>query len=450
MRVIELNENTLFNIMILGKTLKRLDFSNLGLLELDDEVISKLPNLEKLDLSHNDLTEDGLPRSLSHLENLLDLAIDHNKISNIPRVIQRMKGLSRLKLSWNHLKCVDGLERLKRLTQLVLDNNEIVAVTRGMYRNLKSLEYFHCSKNKINEVPADIRSWQHLRDLNLSNNELISLPPEVFLLVRIDVLNASSNKICRLPSLIVKGKVKRMLSLVDLSDNKIVKFPDFLLMMTSKLDLSKNRIRNLPGGVIKKLDYATKQELCVDKNPISNPPRDVCESGIRSIIQYFQEVWAEITVHQGLKVLVMGEQSAGKTSLIQTVVDGQSRLTDRGTHTACTDLYETEYDLDDKGPTGKKLHMALWDFGGHPCYSYPHHMFLHQPSLCLIVFDMATYKAEDFPTVIGKWIDWVIALNNRLNILLVGAHADKVCPYIITRISKRQMSKSFASQWLNP
>ena len=426
MRVIDLNEDTLENIKQMGESLKRLDMSHVSLKALEEDFIKRLHQLERLDVSHNSLTEDGLPASLGQLNHLVELSIHNNQIGNVPKVIQKLKSLQRLKLGRNKITSIEGLEKLRKLTMLILDNNDIETFTKALYSSLRRLEYFHCSGNKIRDVPPEVRLWRHLKDLNLSHNELTYLPPEVFLLPRVDVLNASSNKISRLPSLTVKGKVKRMLALVDLSDNLIVKFPDYLLMMTQKLDLSRNRIRTIPGAIIKKLDYATKQVLCMDENPLSNPPRDICECGIRSIIQYFQEVRAEMKVYQGLKVLVLGETKAGKTSLIQTMVDGQSRLTDKEERTVLIDLYEAEYDLDNEGPMGRKLQLALWDFSGNPAYLYPAGMFLHQPSLAMVVFNMATYKAEHFHSTIGQWIDWIIVRKNKMVMLLVGTHADKV------------------------
>ena len=425
-RVIEMNDDAIDNISQVGESLKRLDLSNLNLRTIDDDIIKKLSVLERLDVSRNALTEESFPNTVTNMDNLIELSAQENCIGAIPKVVQKLTNLARLKLGRNQLKAADGLEKMRKLTMLILDDNQIEGFSRGVYNNLKKLEYLHCSNNRIRDIPSEVRLLRHLKDIDVSKNELTYLPPEIFLLPRMDVLNASFNRIARLPSMMMKGKVKRMVASIDLSNNLLVKFPEYLLMMTTKLDLSKNRIRNIPGAIIKKLGYETNQQLWVDDNPLSNPPKDVCECGIKSIIQFFQEVQGEKKVHQGLKVLVVGGPRAGKTSLVQTIVDQQSRLTDKGDRTVGVDLYEAEYDVDNDDPMGQKLQLSLWDFSGDPSYMYPHYVFLNHPSLVMVVFNMATYKAEQFQKDIGRWIDWTIVKQNRLVMIAVGTNADKI------------------------
>ena len=64
-------------------------------------------------------------------------------------------------------------------------------------------------------------------------------------------------------------------------------------------------IQVIPGNLIKKLDWDTDQQLNVSENPLTQPPLDVCECGLRSIMQYFQEAKSDMKVYQGLKVSAM-------------------------------------------------------------------------------------------------------------------------------------------------
>jgi hypothetical protein len=63
-------------------------------------------------------------------------------------------------------------------------------------------------------------------------------------------------------------------------------------------------VQVIPSNLIKKLDWGTEQQLNVGENPLSNPPLEVCECGLRSIMQYFQEAKTDMKVYQGLKVRV--------------------------------------------------------------------------------------------------------------------------------------------------
>ena len=65
-----------------------------------------------------------------------------------------------------------------------------------------------------------------------------------------------------------------------------------LLLLLQVLDWSK----------MKKVDLSRKQELFVDGNPLTYPPVDVCECGLKSMMRYFQETQANVKVYQGVKV----------------------------------------------------------------------------------------------------------------------------------------------------
>ena len=302
LRVIDLNEETVAQIARLSGSLRRLDMSALRLVRLNEDFVASLERLERLDLSHNRLNDEAFPANFQKLKHLHELNVHDNKLTALPKGVKRLKDLSRLKIGHNKLTATDGIERLKRLQILMLENNNIESVPREVFTNLRKLEIMHCAHNNIRDIPADIRFLRHLKDLDLAGNKLISLPPDLFLLPRLEVLNASNNKISRVPTINIKGRLNRKLVSIDLSDNTLVKFPEHLLFMTEKLDLCRNKIKSIPLSVLKKMDPGTEQELLISDNPLVNPPLDVADCGIRSIVQYFQEAKMDIKMYQGIKV----------------------------------------------------------------------------------------------------------------------------------------------------
>ena len=74
----------------------------------------------------------------------------------------------------------------------------------------------------------------------------------------------------------------------------------------------------------------------------------------------------------------------------------------------------------------KSLYMNIWDFCGHPFYLFPHYMFFEQPAIAILTFNMHAYRAEHFDEMISSWFDWMIAKTNKICVLLVGTHADKL------------------------
>jgi Leucine-rich repeat (LRR) protein len=301
-RVIDLNKSAYDGIMDSASTIKRIDLSELQLSKLQEDFIACLKELEKLDLAFNKLNDESFPNSFKKLEKLIELNLENNNITVLPPVLKRAKELKRLKLGYNKLATTEGLTKFKKLQILLLDGNQLESVPRDLYNQLKRLEILHMSKNHIKDIHIDVRYLRFLKDIDISGNKLTSLPSELLLLPRLEILNASNNQISRIPSFNVKGRGERKIERVDISNNVLLKFPEHLLSMTSKLDICKNRIKTIPGSSLKKLDISSGQELLMHDNPLVSPPLDICECGIRSIIQYFQEAKAEMKSYQGIKV----------------------------------------------------------------------------------------------------------------------------------------------------
>ncbi|GFN91558.1 malignant fibrous histiocytoma-amplified sequence 1-like protein [Plakobranchus ocellatus] len=195
-----------------------------------------------------------------------------------------------------------------------------------------------------------------------------------------------------------------------------------------------------------KLDVSTQQQLVVDDNPLGYPPADVCCSGLKTVISFFQESQTEIKVYQGVKVLIVGPYGSGKTSLVQTLVDQQPRMSEEIQDTSGgIDTYEMAFDLEEaetlEGRPGKSLELSIWDFCGHPFYMYPHYVFFEQPTITILTFNMAAYKPEAFEDQIGCWFDWMIAKTNKIVVILVGTQCDQLNKAQITKVTREVRAK---------
>ena len=93
-------------------------------------------------------------------------------------------------------------------------------------------------------------------------------------------------------------------------------------------------------------------------------------------MQYLQEARSEMKVHQGLKVLVVGSYMAGKTSLVHSLVDQQSRLVEEKDRTVGVDHYDTAFEVEEGEPLGRSLQLTILDFSGHSNYLFSHYTFL--------------------------------------------------------------------------
>lgn len=428
LRLFDVTKDTLENVQKLSDTLKRLLVSGLKLKTVPDTLVSHLRQLQKLDLGNNAIADGGFPNSMKELENLIDINLSGNRLTRLPACIKKMKNLSRLNLSNNNVEDVHGMDRLLKMQILVLDNNRLSSIFKDI-SHMKRLEVLHCSHNNIREIGPEIKQLKALQELDLSDNKILVLPVDLFMLPNLQSFNANHNRVSKVPTFTVKTHSRNLVSQIDLSENAISKFPGHLLFMSTKLDLSSNKIKVMNWSSMKRLDYATEKQLNVDGNPLSYPPADVCGCGLRSMIQFFQESQADVKVYQGVKVLVLGSHRSGKTSLVQSLVDQQARRSEE-TYDAAVGIvsYETTFDYatEDDNTPGKSLQLAIWDFCGHPFYSYPHYLFFEQTAITILTFNMKTYTGDKFYEMIGWWFDWMIAKTNTLAVVLVGTHCDQI------------------------
>lgn len=157
------------------------------------EGISKLPNLEALDLSNNKFSYEGLKgisETLPKLENLttLNLAknyIDFKDIKYIAKGIKNLKNLACLKLSKNHIgskgsKYISkAIKCLKHLSVLELSENHLgskgIEYIANAIKNLKKISKLDISDNYINpdgskHISKILKELENLESLNLSGN----------------------------------------------------------------------------------------------------------------------------------------------------------------------------------------------------------------------------------------------------------------------------------------
>ncbi|KAL8598916.1 hypothetical protein ACOMHN_015495 [Nucella lapillus] len=425
-RLLDVSKESLDNLKQVAASIKRLLAPGLQLKTVPDTLITYLCRLERLDLADNRLTDSSFPEAMRSLDRLSELNLAQNQLTRIPPCLRRMRNLVRLNVSHNQLETVTGLERLKKLQFLVLDHNKLSAVFREL-SSLRKLEMLQCGTNLLRDVPRDVRTLRQLKDLDLSNNRILLLPTDIFRLPRLEFLNASQNQVSKIPSFSVKVQTRHSLSCLDLSDNLLVKFPGHLMHLARKLDLSANKIRTLSWATFKKLDDV-EQEVILDNNPLVYPPPEVCLSGLKTIVRFFQESQADVKTYQGVKVLVLGSQQSGKSSLVYSLVDQQARLSQDLTDSAAgIDAYDMSFDYDaEEGNPGMALNLCVWDFCGDPFYLFPHYLFHEQPSVTLLTFSLPDYSHASFGQQVGSWFDWMMTKSNRLVVILVATQGDRV------------------------
>ncbi|EZA51292.1 hypothetical protein DMN91_010777 [Ooceraea biroi] len=252
--------------------IEKLDLSCNNIWQIPDRLFCPLSNLVTLNISWNtlkDISELGfrdagdrpsrrqqestsapLPCSLD----VQSLDVSNNQIPVLPSYeFSSLKRLRVLNLSSNAISMVtdDALHGLRSLESLDLSGNRIVALPTGMFRDAaKSLKELRLQNNSISALsPGLVAGMNQLVALDLSRNVLISswLSSATFSgLIRLVLLNLSHNRISKLDPALFKDLYT--LQILNLQFNEIEMIPaDTFSPMSNlhTLELAHNRLTYL-------------------------------------------------------------------------------------------------------------------------------------------------------------------------------------------------------------
>lgn len=112
------------------------------------------------------------------------------------------------------------------------------------------------------------------------------------------------------------------------------------------------------------------------------------------------------------KVILLGESSVGKTTLVNKLVGGDETVG------------ATIGAIFNRHIINKQICLNIWDTGGHERYRSMTQQYYHDTNVCILVFDLS--EPETFTDVKEYWLpSFVRHCNNFLKIYLVGTKLDK-------------------------
>ena len=168
------------------------------------------------------------------------------------------------------------------------------------------------------------------------------------------------------------------LSSLDLSYNKNIKDYTFLkeLQNLSSLDLRNNNLSYL--SFLRELTHLSYVNL--DDNPIKEPPPEIVKQGIDGIRNYYKSLEKGRRRLNEAKVILVGDGSAGKTSILKRILDKDFDPKEPQTHGLnILNLV--------KKINKENIKIHFWDFGGQEIMHATHQFFLSKRSLYILVLD---------------------------------------------------------------
>lgn len=264
--------------------------------------------------------------------------------------------------------------------------------------------------------------------LDLKNCGLTEIPKEIFdncqELYAIDLSNdefsETKNKITEIPSEIKKlKKLKRL----NLSNNQIFEIREDLceLQNLTHLDLSNNKIKYLPSNVA---NLPNLENLNLEGNPFDLLPPEIVARGKDSIRNFIEQMDVPEYLYEA-KLVIVGEGRVGKTCLSKGLMDDNYCLEDE---ISTEGINIQPWIIDNErikilNPSIQRdLQINVWDFGGQEIYHSTHQFFLTKRSIYMIVTES---RKEDRHEDFYYWLNIIKLLGDQSPIIMVLNKADQ-------------------------
>jgi small GTP-binding protein len=299
--------------------------------------------------------------SMDKYGNVFGLNLRGSSITDIS-VIYMLRQLKILNLSDTRISNITALKGLTKLTDLYLHENQISDISP--LQNLTNLTRLNLGCNKISDI-SPLSNILNLTELSLYRNNITEI---------IGLKNLTN--LCEL----------------DLRHNKIAEIPVSHLKdlwNLTYLDLSNNELSELPLGLIgltmdmKWEDDFSGKGAFLYGNPLNAPPIEILNQGREAIKTWYKSLAGEKgKALNEMKVILVGDGSAGKTSLVKRLLEQDFNKNEPQTHGINIKRWIVR-------PEGAKdkIKINIWDFGGQAIMHATHQFFLSKRSLYVLVLD---------------------------------------------------------------
>lgn len=338
------------------------------------EEVARLKKLRKLDLDHNKFK--ALPVSVMCLKNLTSLSLNDNQLMALPKNFGDLQSLTELSLVHNRLTVLpESFGDLQSLITLFLGGNEFTALPESVTR-LLNLTTLYLGGNELTILSESLGNLQSLITLSLGGNELTALPESVMRLQNLTALGLSDNQFTTLPESV--GRLQNLTKL-DLSRNQLTTLPAFLTRMPKLTTIHFQR-ENVYHA-------AEPGEVVLSNNPITYPPKEIIAAGMEAMRSFFaqMEQQGKSKLYEA-KLLLVGEPGAGKTSLLNKLMDESYVIPTKEDSTVGITV-KTGWQFPMPHQPDITFAANLWDFGGQEIQYMTHQFFLTSRALYVLLAD---------------------------------------------------------------
>ncbi len=276
------------------------------------------------------------------------------------------------------------------------------------------------------ELPASLGELE-LCELSLGRNGLEGPVPDFVCQSTLKVLDLGGNAFTRLPT--CAGAMRECHTL-DLSENRFERrWPrrrrgrvgDEAEAPLSSLSL---RFETLPQ-TLSRLTHL--KLLNVEMLPVRDPPMDVLAGGVTALRAHYTRLEEQTGGEEGrrVRITLVGDARAGRTSLARTLARGKSTLTRPDAPPARAEGETAAWTI---GDASAPVDAEYWDVPGAAKHDWGLRLFLEKRSLFVLAFDTARGNEDGAPEAIGEWLELVDRACPEAVVLVVGTNVDLVDP----------------------
>ncbi len=411
---LDLRHNKISDLRFLSQLtdLRSLSLSNNGI--KDFRILSKLKHLEILFLSSTKIKDFNFLSSLKELKNL---SLRSNQISDLSK-LPKLTNLQSLSLGRNKIVDIDELQKLPNLQILSLSSNQITQL--HSLSELTNLKHLYLRGNKINDISA-ISQLIGLQGLSLSFNQITDIS-SLSSLIGLNSLDLGNNQIADINSL----SSLTSLNSLDLDNNQITNISSLSsLTSLNSLDISNNEITNIPKFLFEKfpsfkLEKLGSGTLNIYQNPIVNPPVEVLKQGGNSVLDWYGANKKQL---EEIKIILIGEPKAGKTSLLKRLKSDV--FNENEVQTDGINIESIPFETCEPFKNQTKIHPLtghFWDFGGQEIMNATHQFFLTNRSVYILVLNAR--NDTNIATQIRQWLTKIKATGGNSPIIVVSNKID--------------------------
>ncbi|XP_063675586.1 leucine-rich repeat serine/threonine-protein kinase 2-like isoform X2 [Bolinopsis microptera] len=331
------------------------------------------------------------------------------------------------------------------VVELDLSYNDIGPTLPDSITAMRDLQKFSCNSNALRELPHGLLEMPNLCYVNASSNSLERLFVRGNISQSLKNLNLSKNLLTNLPEQFRDSSIQTL----KLSNNQFDSFPGCICGITCMLHLEIDNCKftDIPNelGRLEELQHLELPRI----SRLDNIHHELPKTG--KILAYLKEKLYSLKPLYEMKLIVVGREGQGKTTLIkrlQKEYTSNKNISTVGIQISKTRLQGSEGTRKPFGVGGRTLVFHTWDFGGQQEYYATHQCFITPATLYILVFSLSSGVSAT--EELRVWLGNISARAAGSSVLIVGTYLDKVseaeCRTLLKEVSEKIQRWGFGNE----